>query len=206
MKYFGWSLTRALSHTKERRGIINPNAGFREQLKIYEGILEASRQRNSFKEIKRSKSEGSMMKKSPTLLRIRRGSRKGRGHSRQGSAGVEVGSEEGQGKHRRASSWSPAQLADEDEGGRRHLGTSSPPSPHHPRPPSSTTATPPWPPCSPPHPPPPPPQHSPPPPIPRPSGQTSTPCLVFVGTRAMRRRRRKRWRRGWMKGKRPKES
>merc|ERR1719186_2275455 len=57
MKYFGWSLTRALSHTKERRGIINPNAGFREQLKIYEGILEASRQRNSFKEIKRSKSE-----------------------------------------------------------------------------------------------------------------------------------------------------
>jgi len=130
MKYFGWSLTRALSHTKERRGIINPNAGFREQLKIYEGILEASRQRNSFKEIKRSKSEGSMMKKSPTLLRIRRGSRKGRGHSRQGSAGVEVGSEEGQGKHRRASSWSPAQLADEEEGGRRHLGTSSPPSPH----------------------------------------------------------------------------
>jgi len=126
MKYFGWSLTRALSHTKERRGIINPNAGFREQLKIYEGILEASRQRNSFKEVKRSKSEGSMMKKSPTLLRIRRGSRKGRGHSRQGSAGVEVGSEEGQGKHRRASSWSPAQLADEEEGGRRHLVSDSP--------------------------------------------------------------------------------
>merc|ERR1719239_1510753 len=80
-----------------------------------------------------------MMKKSPTLLRIRRGSRKSRGHSRQGSAGVEVGSEEGQGKHRRASSWSPAQLADEDEGGRRHLGTSSPPSPHSS---SSTSALP----------------------------------------------------------------
>ena len=47
---------------------------------------QASRQRNSFKEIKRSKSEGSMMKKSPTLVRIR-GSRKSRGHSRQGSAG-----------------------------------------------------------------------------------------------------------------------
>merc|ERR1719234_2385760 len=68
-----------------------------------------------------------MMKKSPTLLRIRRGSRKGRGHSRQGSAGVEVGSEEGQGKHRRASSWSPAQLmADEEEGGRRPLVSDSP--------------------------------------------------------------------------------
>ena len=133
MKYFGWSLTRALSHTKvnqniplcflwnlacsdvilplfvqERRSIINPNSGFREQLRIYEGILEvsqqhflhnnnhvrkpsiteshnqASRQRNSFKEIKRSKSEGSM-KRSPTLMRMR--SRRGRGHSRQGSAG-----------------------------------------------------------------------------------------------------------------------
>ena len=68
MKYFGWSLTRALSHTKvnqniplkcflwnlacsdvilplfvqERRSIINPNSGFREQLRIYEGILEVS--------------------------------------------------------------------------------------------------------------------------------------------------------------------
>ena len=37
--------------------------------------------------------------------------------------GVEVGSEDCQGKHRRASSWSPAQLmADEEEGGRRPLG------------------------------------------------------------------------------------
>jgi len=135
MKYFGWSLSRALSHTKERRGIINPNTGFREQLQIYEGILEASRQRNSFKEIKRSKSEGSMMKKSPTLVRIR-GSRKSRGHSRQGSAGVEVGSEEGEGKHRRASSWSPTQLED-GEGGRHPLGASSSPhSPHSSSPPS----------------------------------------------------------------------
>jgi len=117
MKYFGWSLSRALSHTKERRGIINPNPGFREQLQIYEGILEASRQRNSFKEIKRSKSEGSMMKKSP-LLRAIRGTRKSRGHSRQGSAGVEVGSEEDEGKHRRASSWSPTQLEDGEEGRR----------------------------------------------------------------------------------------
>jgi len=126
MKYFGWSLTRALSHTKERRGIINPNPGFREQLKIYEGILEASRQRNSFKEIKRSKSEGSMMKRSPTLMRIRRGSRKGRGHSRQGSAGVEAGPEEGQRKPRRASSWSPIQLGDGEEGGRHSLVSDSP--------------------------------------------------------------------------------
>merc|ERR1719158_1710105 len=125
MKYFGWSLSRALSHTKERRGIINPNSGFREQLQIYEGILEASRQRNSFKEIKRSKSEGSMMKRSPMLLRIGRGSRKSRGHSRQGSAGVEVGCEEGEGgKPRRASSWSPIQLEDGEEG-RHPLGGNS---------------------------------------------------------------------------------
>jgi len=119
MKYFGWSLTRALSHTKERRSIINPNSGFREQLQIYEGILEASRQRNSFKEIKRSKSEGSM-KRSPTLMRMR--SRRGRGHSRQGSAGVEAGCEEGEGRHRRAASWSPAQPVEGggDQEGRNH--------------------------------------------------------------------------------------
>jgi len=119
MKYFGWSLTRALSHTKERRSIINPNSGFREQLRIYEGILEASRQRNSFKEIKRSKSEGSM-KRSPTLMRMR--SRRGRGHSRQGSAGVEAGCEEGEGRHRRAASWSPAQPLEGggDQEGRHH--------------------------------------------------------------------------------------
>ena len=51
---------------------------------ITESHNQASRQRNSFKEIKRSKSEGSM-KRSPTLMRMR--SRRGRGHSRQGSAG-----------------------------------------------------------------------------------------------------------------------
>ena len=100
--------------------------------------MQASRQRNSFKEIKRSKSEGSMMKRSPTLMRIRRGSRKGRGHSRPGSAGgflvytllpcfwaapgVEAGQEEGQRKPRRASSWSPIQLGDGEEGGRHSLG------------------------------------------------------------------------------------
>jgi len=139
MKYFGWSLTRALSHTKERRSIINPNSGFREQLRIYEGILEASRQRNSFKEIKRSKSEGSM-KRSPTLMRMR--SRRGRGHSRQGSAGVEAGCEEGEGRHRRAASWSPAQPLEGggDQEGRHHPTrpgcTSRPPSPSSSSPPS----------------------------------------------------------------------
>merc|ERR1719239_1725808 len=65
-----------------------------------------------------------MMKKSP-LLRAIRGTRKSRGHSRQGSAGVEVGSEEGEGKHRRASSWSPTQLEDGEEG-RRPLVSDSP--------------------------------------------------------------------------------
>jgi len=50
--------------------------------------------------------------------------------------GVEVGSEEGEGKHRRASSWSPTQLED-GEGGRHPLGASSSPhSPHSSSPPS----------------------------------------------------------------------
>ena len=108
---------------------------------IIESLNQASRQRNSFKEIKRSKSEGSM-KRSPTLMRMR--SRRGRGHSRQGSAGgpspqrvtvskvfaerlftcpgVEAGCEEGEGRHRRAASWSPAQPLEGggDQEGRHH--------------------------------------------------------------------------------------
>jgi len=78
MKYFGWPLDRALAHTKERRSIVNPNSGFRHQLRVYEGILEASRQRNNFR-LHRSKSESSM-KKADLPKR-----REGRGHSRQGS-------------------------------------------------------------------------------------------------------------------------
>lgn len=57
MKHFGWSLGQSLQYTKERRSIINPNQGFRHQLSVYEGILQASRQRKSFRKSHRSKSE-----------------------------------------------------------------------------------------------------------------------------------------------------
>ena len=50
MKHFSWSLDQAMTHTKERRKIINPNPAFRQQLVTYEGILFASRQRKSFRE------------------------------------------------------------------------------------------------------------------------------------------------------------
>ena len=191
MKYFGWSLTRALSHTKVNQNIplcflwnlacadvILPLFVYRRedllstQTRDFGNSFEytkeswrqanhicctiaimsqnpsttdshnqASRQRNSFKEIKRSKSEGSM-KRSPTLMRMR--SRRGRGHSRQGSAGgsslqrvrvskvfaerlftcpgVEAGCEGGEGRPRRAASWSPAQPVEGggDQEGRHH--------------------------------------------------------------------------------------
>ena len=74
MKHFGWKLEDALQYTKEKRTIINPNEvthsllkkllisevnfqGFRHQLSVYEGILEASRKRLSFRKSHRSKSE-----------------------------------------------------------------------------------------------------------------------------------------------------
>ena len=37
-----------MTHTKERRSIVNPNPAFRQQLVTYEGILNASNQRKSF--------------------------------------------------------------------------------------------------------------------------------------------------------------
>ena len=49
MKHFSWSLDKALSHTASLRSVINPNPAFRQQLTTYEGILTASRQRNSFR-------------------------------------------------------------------------------------------------------------------------------------------------------------
>ena len=39
----------AVSHVKEARSIVEPNRGFMEQLLVYEGILEASRQRITFR-------------------------------------------------------------------------------------------------------------------------------------------------------------
>ncbi|CBY37382.1 unnamed protein product [Oikopleura dioica] len=41
MKSLNWSLEQALAHVKKRRAIANPNDGFIEQLKIYEGMLAA---------------------------------------------------------------------------------------------------------------------------------------------------------------------
>ena len=49
MKHFSWTLEKALSHTAGLRSVINPNPAFRGQLLTYEGILTASRQRNSFR-------------------------------------------------------------------------------------------------------------------------------------------------------------
>ena len=49
MKHFSWSLEKAMQHTKSLRPVVNPNPAFRQQLVTYEGILKASRQRNSFR-------------------------------------------------------------------------------------------------------------------------------------------------------------
>ena len=56
MKHFSWNLEKAMVHTKECRSIIKPNPAFRLQLVTYEGILKASRQRNSFSRKDRPKS------------------------------------------------------------------------------------------------------------------------------------------------------
>ena len=47
MKEYGWSVEKALEYVKEKRNIITPNKGFMEQLKTYQGILEANKNRNS---------------------------------------------------------------------------------------------------------------------------------------------------------------
>ncbi|KAM8923782.1 protein phosphatase Slingshot homolog 3 [Pelodytes ibericus] len=48
MKQYEWTLEKALKHVKERRSIVQPNAGFMRQLQIYQGILGASKQRHSY--------------------------------------------------------------------------------------------------------------------------------------------------------------
>ena len=55
MKFYGWSLTRSLELIKTKRNIVEPNEGFLAQLITYEGILEASRKRQCFRN--RSKSD-----------------------------------------------------------------------------------------------------------------------------------------------------
>ncbi|XP_048476689.1 protein phosphatase Slingshot homolog, partial [Rhincodon typus] len=48
MKQYGWDLEKAFSHVKERRRVVKPNSGFLNQLRIYQGILNASKQRHNF--------------------------------------------------------------------------------------------------------------------------------------------------------------
>nr|XP_033776235.1 protein phosphatase Slingshot homolog 3 isoform X2 [Geotrypetes seraphini] len=47
MKQYGWTLEEALRYVKEKRPIVHPNPGFMKQLLIYQGILDASKQRHS---------------------------------------------------------------------------------------------------------------------------------------------------------------
>ena len=49
MKYYGWSLSRTMELLKTKRKIVKPNDGFLAQLITYEGILEASRKRQCFR-------------------------------------------------------------------------------------------------------------------------------------------------------------
>ncbi|KAM8960678.1 protein phosphatase Slingshot homolog 1 [Pelodytes ibericus] len=47
MKEYGWSMEKAYSYVKQKRGVARPNAGFMRQLLEYEGILDASKQRHN---------------------------------------------------------------------------------------------------------------------------------------------------------------
>lgn len=62
MKAYDWNLDRALEFVKTKRGCIKPNSGFLKQLEIYQGILDASKQRHN--SLWRSKSETNL-KSSP---------------------------------------------------------------------------------------------------------------------------------------------
>lgn len=59
MKEYGWSLEEALRYVKEKRSIVHPNPGFMRQLLIYQGILDASKQRHSDLWQQKAKSEQS---------------------------------------------------------------------------------------------------------------------------------------------------
>ena len=55
MKYYDWSLAKTMELIKSKRNVVKPNEGFLAQLITYEGILEASRKRQCFRN--RSKSD-----------------------------------------------------------------------------------------------------------------------------------------------------
>lgn len=61
MKAYDWNLNKALEFVKNKRNCIKPNSGFLKQLEIYQGILDASKQRHN--SLWRSKSETNL--KSP---------------------------------------------------------------------------------------------------------------------------------------------
>lgn len=48
MKEYGWALSQAMEHVKNKRDCITPNIGFVEQLKTFEGMLHAFKKRNQF--------------------------------------------------------------------------------------------------------------------------------------------------------------
>ncbi|VDN06696.1 unnamed protein product [Thelazia callipaeda] len=48
MKEYGWALSQAMEHVKNKRDCITPNIGFVEQLKTFEGMLHAFKKRNHF--------------------------------------------------------------------------------------------------------------------------------------------------------------
>uniref|UniRef100_A0A8C5MH83 protein-serine/threonine phosphatase n=1 Tax=Leptobrachium leishanense TaxID=445787 RepID=A0A8C5MH83_9ANUR len=47
MKQYEWTMEEAFKYVKERRNIVQPNAGFMRQLHIYQGILGASKQQHN---------------------------------------------------------------------------------------------------------------------------------------------------------------
>ncbi|KAI8782452.1 protein phosphatase Slingshot 1 isoform X1 [Biomphalaria glabrata] len=61
MKEKRWTVSEAFDFVKERRGCVNPNPGFMEQLSTYQGILTASNQRDIF----RSKSNQNLLEENP---------------------------------------------------------------------------------------------------------------------------------------------
>ena len=67
MKHFSWTLEQAMKHTKDCRSIVNPNPAFRQQLVTYEGILNASRQRNSFRKTRPKSSTRSKSSRSKAV-------------------------------------------------------------------------------------------------------------------------------------------
>lgn len=109
MKTYNWSLQKALDFVKSKRSCINPNDGFMKQLEIYEGILDASRQRHST--LWRSKSETNLNAENETCHSNGKGIRRPRTPDDNGKINSKVSKEsaflEVPGMISRPKSWSP---------------------------------------------------------------------------------------------------